>query len=56
MMTLGRNGYKGIGSPKPLKHIKGFWSRDIDDKNRLIYKIENGEVIITQCGTHYGDK
>jgi len=45
-----------MGKPEPLKHIKGFWSREIDKKNRLVYKIENGEVRISQCGTHYRDK
>ncbi|MBQ1661325.1 MAG: type II toxin-antitoxin system YoeB family toxin, partial [Treponema sp.] len=34
-----------------------YWSRRIDDYNRLVYKIveENGKkhIIILQCGTHY---
>ena len=56
LKDIDRNGYKGIGKPKPLKHIKGYWSRNIDEKNRIIYKIENEEIIIIQCGSHYRDK
>ena len=52
-----RNGYDGIGKPEPLKHdFKGFWSRRIDDNNRLVYRIENGQIEIAQCGSHYRDK
>jgi toxin YoeB len=57
LKDIDRNGYKGIGKPEPLKHNKaGYWSREIDKKNRIVYKIENGEVRIAQCGTHYNDK
>jgi len=53
-----RNGNTGIGHPEPLKHeLQGYWSREIDEKNRLIYKIlDNGNVIIAQCKGHYKDK
>ena len=33
-----------------------YWSRHIDEKNRLVYKIENDIVKIIQCGFHYKDK
>ncbi|MBC2457781.1 MULTISPECIES: Txe/YoeB family addiction module toxin [Clostridium] len=49
-----RNGYEGIGKPEPLKHdLQGFWSRRIDDVNRLVYRIENGQLEIAQCRLHY---
>lgn len=49
-----RNPFEGIGKPEPLKHeFAGFWSRRIDEQNRLIYKIQNELIIITQCRTHY---
>lgn len=52
-----RNGYIGIGHPEPLKHdLSGFWSREIDEKNRLVYRIENETIEIAECRTHYGDK
>ncbi|MBO4439018.1 MAG: Txe/YoeB family addiction module toxin [Spirochaetaceae bacterium] len=52
-----RNGYDGIGHPEPLKgDLSGFWSREIDEKNRLVYKIENDCIKIYQCKNHYDDK
>lgn len=52
-----RNGNDGIGHPEPLKYeLSGFWSREIDGKNRLVYRIENGMLEIAECRTHYGDK
>lgn len=52
-----RNGNVGIGKPEPLKgDLSGFWSREIDKKNRLVYRIEKDEIQIIQCRTHYGDK
>jgi len=57
LKDIDRNGYNCIGKPEPLKGDKsGWWSVRIDEKNRLIFKIENEIVEITQCGTHYGDK
>jgi len=52
-----RNGNVGIGKPEPLKHdLSGWWSRHIDDSHRLIYRIENNNIKISNCRTHYGDK
>jgi len=57
LKDIDRNGYNCIGKPEPLKGDKsGWWSVRIDEKNRLIFKIENDEIEIAQCGTHYGDK
>lgn len=51
-----RNGNNGIGKPEPLKGDKtGWWSRRIDEKNRLVYKLENGVVIIASCKDHYNN-
>ncbi len=51
-----RNNFEGIGIPEALKgNLSGFWSRRIDDANRLIYRI-NGEFIdILSCKGHYED-
>ena len=57
LKDIDRNGYTGIGKPEPLVgDWSGYWSRRIDEKNRLIYKIVEGTVRIAQCRTHYGDK
>jgi toxin YoeB len=52
-----RNGYTGIGRPEALKYeLTGWWSREIDEKNRLIYRVDNGVIIILACRSHYGNK
>jgi len=47
----------GLGKPEPLKgEFSGWWSRQIDEKNRLIYRITDGATVeIAQCKGHYGD-
>ena len=49
-----RNGVnKGIGKPEKLRYRDG-WSRRIDEKNRLVYKIdEHGYIYILSCRGHY---
>ena len=49
-----RNPFQGIGKPEPLKgDLSGFWSRRIDDTNRLVYRV-NGELLeILSCKGHY---
>lgn len=57
LKDIDRNGYKGKGKPEPLKgNLSGYWSRHIDDKNRIVYKIEGDIIKIVQCGSHYRDK
>lgn len=53
-----RNGNDGIGKPEPLRgDLSGWWSRRIDEKNRLVYRlIDDDAVEISQCKGHYGDK
>ncbi len=49
-----RNPFTGIGKPEPLKNnLKGYWSRRIDSKNRIVYKFENGIIEIYCCKKHY---
>lgn len=51
-----RNHFEGIGKPEPLKeNLSGFWSRRIDDKNRLVYRIKDGVLEIASCKGHYDD-
>ena len=48
------NGFDGIGKPEPLKNeFSGFWSRRIDDCNRLIYRIVGDTLEILSCRGHY---
>jgi toxin YoeB len=49
-----RTPFEGSGKPEPLKHnLSGWWSRRINLEHRLVYKIENDTVIISQCRFHY---
>ena len=44
----------GIGKPEPLReNLAGFWSRRIDDANRLVYCAEDTELVIIACRYHY---
>ena len=48
------NGFDGIGKPEPLKNeFSGFWSRRIDNTNRLIYRITGDTLEILSCRGHY---
>jgi toxin YoeB len=54
LKDIERSPFSGIGKPEPLKHeLNGFWSRRIDDVNRIVYSVENEQIVIIQCGTHY---
>lgn len=51
------NGNEGIGKPEPLAgELSGFWSRRINDKDRLIYKIDGHNIYILSCRYHYNDR
>ena len=49
-----RNPFDGIGKPEPLKeNLSGYWSRRIDDKNRVVYYEQDNIVYILACRGHY---
>jgi toxin YoeB len=49
-----RNHYQGIGKPETLKHgLSGYWSRRINSEHRIVYKIEDGSILIAQVRHHY---
>ncbi len=49
-----RNPFEGIGKPEPLKENRnGWWSRRIDEANRVVYKVEHDVAIIASCKSHY---
>lgn len=53
---VARNGNEGMGKPEALRgNFAGFWSRRINDKDRLIYKIDEENVYILACRYHYGE-
>ena len=51
-----RNSYEGIEKPEPLKgNLQSWWSRRINDCDRIVYKEYNGAIIIASCKGHYKD-
>lgn len=49
-----RNPFEGLGKPEPLRgNLSGWWSRRIDDTNRIIYSEKGGDIIIASCKGHY---
>jgi toxin YoeB len=49
-----RSPFEGIGKPEPLKeNLSGFWSRRIDDTNRLVYAVDENQLTIISCRYHY---
>lgn len=57
LKDIERNGNEGIGKPEPLTgDLSGFWSRRINQKDRLIYALEMDQIIIIACRYHYDDK
>jgi len=46
--------FEGIGKPEPLKYdYIGWWSRRINEEHRLVYQVNDGEIIILQMRFHY---
>ena len=51
-----RDPFTGIGKPEPLRgDLTGYWSKRIDDVNRLVYKVTDTELKIYACRFHYGE-
>ena len=49
-----RSPFDGIGKPEPLKeNLSGWWSRQLDDTNRIVYKQDGDNIIIAACKGHY---
>ena len=56
LKEIDRSPFTGIGKPEPLKGNKqGYWSRRIDEVNRVVYKVECAQLVIIQCGRHYDE-
>jgi toxin YoeB len=46
--------FDGIGKPEPLKeNLSGYWSRRIDETNRLVYQVSNEYITVISCRYHY---
>jgi toxin YoeB len=51
-----RNPFSGIGKPEPLLgNLSGYWSRRIDEVNRLVYAVDDIDLDVIACRGHYDD-
>jgi toxin YoeB len=49
-----RSPFEGIGKPEPLKeNLSGFWSRRVDESNRLVYAVSDSHITVISCRYHY---
>jgi toxin YoeB len=54
--AVSRDPFSGIGKPEPLKHqLAGCWSRRINDRHRLVYRVNGQTLVILSCIYHYGE-
>jgi toxin YoeB len=54
IIDVKRSPVEGIGKPEPLKeNLSGFWSRRIDDTNRLVYAVDGQSITVISCRYHY---
>ncbi len=54
LRDVSREPFTGIGKPEPLReNLTGYWSRRIDDTNRLVYAVEEQAIIVVVCRYHY---
>ncbi|KRN79258.1 Txe/YoeB family addiction module toxin [Fructilactobacillus lindneri] len=52
--SISRTPYEGLGKPEPLHgDFSGYWSRRVNEKDRIVYKAINNKIIILACRTHY---
>jgi toxin YoeB len=54
--AVSRNPFAGIAKPEPLKHqLAGCWSRRINERHRLVYRINGTTLVVLSCIYHYGE-
>jgi toxin YoeB len=54
IVDVQRSPFEGIGKPEALQeNLAGFWSRRIDETNRLVYVVDDGQLTLIACRYHY---
>lgn len=59
LLELTNHPYAGVGNPEQLKdHLSGFWSRRLNQKDRLVYSVDENLVVVDVISAmgHYNDK
>lgn len=54
IVDVQRSPFQGIGKPEALQeNLAGFWSRRIDETNRLVYVVDDDQLTLIACRYHY---
>ena len=54
MEAIVREPFSGLGKPEPLKHkAPGAWSRRITEEHRLVYLVDDDDLVVLQARFHY---
>jgi len=54
IQDIKRSPFEGIGKPEPLKYdLSGYWSRRINDEHRIVYKVQNDAIFLSELRYHY---
>jgi toxin YoeB len=54
MGEIARTPFTGVGKPEPLRHnLRGYWSRRITDKDRLLYSVDKDFIEFVSARHHY---
>jgi toxin YoeB len=49
-----RDPFAGVGKPEPLVgNLSGYWSRRIDETNRLVDRATDDALVLVSCRHHY---
>ncbi len=54
LTEMQRTPFEGVGKPEQLKdNLSGFWSRRIDESNRIVYAVDDSQLTVISCRYHY---
>ncbi|MGQ4558898.1 Txe/YoeB family addiction module toxin [Levilactobacillus hammesii] len=54
LRDVSRTPFNEIGKPEPLHgNLTGYWSRRVNEKDRLVYGVTDKVITILACRTHY---
>ena len=54
LKDISRDPFSGLGKPEGLKeNLSGLWSRRIDERHRLVYRVVDDKIEVYQCRGHY---
>ncbi len=49
-----RTPFEGSGRPEKLRYdLAGYWSRRIDQEHRLVYQVDNSQLLVYSCRFHH---